>query len=154
MEVHVRWAAWLRIVWSALGLLLILAGLLFFLSAGMPLVREITQSMLQQQNSASTPANPPLDVNVDDLAELVRRSVTIMFVVVALLEILPLATGWAMLSYRPWARPVNIVISIFDLFSIPVGTALGAYSLWVMFQPETVRLFKSSRPPERDVAPL
>jgi hypothetical protein len=58
-------------------------------------------------------------------------------------------TGWALLAYRPWARSLNIVLSIFDLFSIPIGTAIGGYSLWVMLKPATVELFERRPPPER-----
>jgi hypothetical protein len=33
--------------------------------------------------------------------------------------------------------------------NVPIGTAIGAYSLWVMFHPETVELFESRLPPGR-----
>ncbi len=27
------------------------------------------------------------------------------------------------------------------LFNVPIGTAIGVYSIWVLMQPETVELF-------------
>jgi hypothetical protein len=149
MESQVRVAAWLRIAWSTLGLLLTLSGLLLFRGTGMPLVREVTRAVIQGQGPAASPAP---NISVDDLAEMVMRSMTIVFVVITLLELPGLAAGWGLLTYRPWARPLNIACSIFDLFSIPIGTAVGAYSLWVMFRPETVELFRN--PPGRGPALL
>ena len=143
MEVHIRWAAWLRIVWSVLGLLFMLLGMVAFRSRGMPWVREITRAALQ---SAGSEDSLP-DSSVDDQAETVMRWMTVAFLVMALFELPGLATGWALLSYRPWARSLNIAISICDLINIPFGTALGAYSLWVMFRPETADLFTPGLPP-------
>jgi hypothetical protein len=142
MAGHIRAAGWLRIVWSAFGLMVVLTGCLMFRTAGMPLVREVTRAVVQGDDRPGQPRNPAVDVSVDDLAEMVQRSVMVVFVVVALLELPGLAVGWGLLTYRRWARPLNIAFSILDLFSIPIGTAIGAYSLWVMFQPETVALFR------------
>jgi len=33
------------------------------------------------------------------------------------------------------------VLSILDLFSVPIGTAVGAYSIWVLVRDETAELF-------------
>jgi hypothetical protein len=152
MEGHVRAAAWLRIVWSTLGLIMTLSGLLLFRSTGMPLVREVTRAVVQGSGPAGGASNPAANVSVDDLAEMVMRSMTVVFVVITLLELPGLAAGWGLLTYRPWARPLDIALSVFDLFSIPIGTAVGVYSLWVMFRPETVELFRN--PPGRGPALL
>ena len=50
--------------------------------------------------------------------------------------------GVGLLSYQPWARILTIVLSILDLISIPFGTALGIYGLWVLFTTEGARLFE------------
>ena len=39
--------------------------------------------------------------------------------------------GWGLLRRAPWARMPTIVLSFLALFHIPLGTALGIYSLWV-----------------------
>lgn len=41
--------------------------------------------------------------------------------------------GIGLLRYRPWARWLLIVVSVVYLFYFPLGTAVGAYSLWVLF---------------------
>jgi len=40
--------------------------------------------------------------------------------------------GWGLLQREPWARMMTIVLSFIALFNIPLGTALGIYSLWVL----------------------
>lgn len=42
------------------------------------------------------------------------------------------AAGWGLLRREPWARILTIVLSFFALLNIPLGTALGIYSLWVL----------------------
>jgi hypothetical protein len=39
-----------------------------------------------------------------------------------------------------------IVLSALGLMSIPVGTALGIYGLWVLLNEETARMFSSPAP--------
>ena len=51
--------------------------------------------------------------------------------------------GWGLMHFRPWARVLMIVISILHLFHIPLGTALGVYGIWVLFNDETRRLFEA-----------
>src|SRR5438105_7315126 len=53
-----------------------------------------------------------------------------------------LLAGIGMLSYAPWARILAIVISVFQLFYFPIGTALGAFGLYVLCNSESVRLFE------------
>jgi hypothetical protein len=43
--------------------------------------------------------------------------------------------GIGLLNFRPWARVLIILVSIFELFNIPIGTAVGIYSLWVLLSP-------------------
>jgi hypothetical protein len=66
------------------------------------------------------------------------------FVLILLLALsIPgIIAGVGLLSYQPWARFLTIVLSILDLVSIPFGTALGIYGLWVLFTPEGARLFE------------
>ena len=51
--------------------------------------------------------------------------------------------GWGLLKFKPWSRIVMIVLSIFHLFHIPLGTALGVYGLWVLFSDEARRILES-----------
>ena len=49
--------------------------------------------------------------------------------------------GIGVLRRQSWARYMVLVLSILDLFSVPIGTAVGAYSIWVLMQEETAKLF-------------
>jgi hypothetical protein len=54
----------------------------------------------------------------------------------ALFGVLHLVLAWGLFERQPWARTLGIVIGFLALFRIPLGTALGAYTLWVLL-PET-----------------
>lgn len=51
--------------------------------------------------------------------------------------------GWGLMNFRPWSRPLMIVLSILHLLHIPLGTALGVYGLWVLFSEEGRRLLET-----------
>lgn len=48
------------------------------------------------------------------------------------LTVLSAAVGVGLLMAESWARILAIVIAILNLISIPFGTALGIYTLWVL----------------------
>jgi len=52
--------------------------------------------------------------------------------------------GIGLFSYRPWARILVMIVSALNCLNVPVGTAKGIYSLWVLMQPETIELFEDS----------
>jgi hypothetical protein len=124
MDTHVRTVAWLRIIWSALGLIPSLIGLMLF--GGLGII-------------ASVIGGAPVAV---PLIWVFLSFVGTMLVVMALPGLI---TGWGLLSYQPWARILNIILSAFDLLNFPVGTAFGVYSIWAMVQPETVEMFEPGR---------
>jgi hypothetical protein len=45
---------------------------------------------------------------------------------------LAFVTGYALLTRRPWGRTLGMVAAIMSLIKLPVGTALGTYTLWVL----------------------
>jgi hypothetical protein len=55
-----------------------------------------------------------------------------------------LVGGIGLLGYRSWARILVLIVSAIDLVNVPVGTALGAYSIWVLTHAETVALFEGT----------
>ena len=62
-----------------------------------------------------------------------------------------LVCGWGLLTYRPWARTLGIVLSVLQLPSFPTGTALGAYGLWVLLNDDARRLLEAGDPRFRQV---
>jgi len=57
-----------------------------------------------------------------------------------------LFAGWGLLTLKPWARILGLVLSILHLLNIPFGTVLGIYGLWVLLNKDTERLFATARP--------
>jgi hypothetical protein len=49
--------------------------------------------------------------------------------------------GVGLLKRREWARILSIVLSIFHLLNIPIGTIVGAYSIWALLQPQAKSYF-------------
>jgi hypothetical protein len=42
-------------------------------------------------------------------------------------------SGWGLLQHEPWARVLSLVLGFIVLITnIPIGTALGVYTLWVL----------------------
>jgi hypothetical protein len=54
-----------------------------------------------------------------------------------------LIAGIGLLKMRPWARIVGIIVAILSLLNIPLGTIVGVYGLWVLFNKETEQLLES-----------
>lgn len=40
--------------------------------------------------------------------------------------------GWGLLQRQEWARTVALVVGFVALLNVPIGTALGVYTLWVL----------------------
>ena len=43
-----------------------------------------------------------------------------------------LIAGWGLLQREPWGRILALVVGFISLFNVPIGTALGVYTLWVL----------------------
>ncbi len=72
----------------------------------------------------------------------ITTTVAFGLAVVAVLAVLPgIIAGWGLLSFRPWARILAIIIALLDIWSIPFGTALAIYAMYVLFSGKSDRLF-------------
>jgi hypothetical protein len=122
MATHIRVVAWLHIVFGALGLCAALVALLLFGGiAGLI-------NLAGQEGRIAAPI-------IGILAGLA-------FMVLALLSLPGLIAGVGLLSFRPWARILMIILSAIHLLNVPLGTALGAYGLWALLSNEGSRLFE------------
>lgn len=59
------------------------------------------------------------------------------------LGILSVFAGFGMLKMKEWARWITIVLAIFSLPVIPIGTLISVFILFYLFKPETRQLFLS-----------
>ena len=65
---------------------------------------------------------------------------------VGFMSTLALVGGIGLLSFQPWARYLVIVVAALGCLNIPIGTLKGVYSLWVLLQDETLKLFEKNNP--------
>jgi hypothetical protein len=56
--------------------------------------------------------------------------------------LLGVIAGWGLLDRQPWARILAIVLAVFTLFHLVLGTALGIYTLWVLLPGESEREYR------------
>ena len=54
--------------------------------------------------------------------------------------------GIGLFMRQGWARILVLIFSVLDLFNIPIGTAIGIYTIWVLVQTDTVKLFNVQAP--------
>jgi len=78
------------------------------------------------------------DADAARILDFVAVVVTFFLVVISLPGIVG---GVGLLQGREWARILVLVLSVLNLFNIPIGTAIGVYSIWVLMQEETVQMF-------------
>ena len=72
-----------------------------------------------------------------------------IFIVLLITSLPAIITGIGLLRMASWSRIVAIILSVLHLFSIPLGTALGVYGLWVLLSQETVSCFEQPQQPIR-----
>ncbi len=58
-----------------------------------------------------------------------------------------IVAGYGLLKYKSWARILAIILAILNLILFPIGTALGIYTLVIMFNDETKALFRGEGTP-------
>jgi hypothetical protein len=51
--------------------------------------------------------------------------------------------GWGLLQREEWARILALVVGFIALLSVPVGTALGIYTLWVLLPSQSDTDYKT-----------
>lgn len=56
---------------------------------------------------------------------------TIAVIAILLFSIPSIIGGWGILNNKKWALTLTLILGCFKLFSFPVGTALGVYTIWV-----------------------
>ncbi len=62
---------------------------------------------------------------------------------VFVLSVPGIVVGIGLFGLRPWARILGIILSALNLMNVPIGTAVGAYGLWVLLNNQTEPLFRA-----------
>ena len=74
------------------------------------------------------------------ITSIVGPAISIFLLILSIPEII---AGIAILKRKSWGRILGLIIAVLDLFNIPIGTAIGIYTLWVLLQDEVVQLFSA-----------
>lgn len=64
---------------------------------------------------------------------------------IGFMSTLGLVGGIGLLSFQTWARYLIIVVAALGCLNIPIGTLKGVYSLWVLLQDDTIKLFNNKK---------
>lgn len=116
MQQHVAIVGWLHIVSNALFLLVGLCGLLFF--AGIGLVTG--------------------DRTATGILGIIAIVAALFCAVIALPGIL---AGYGLLKRQKWGQILGIIVGFLSLVNFPIGTAIGLYTLFVLFQEAATSYF-------------
>lgn len=85
-------------------------------------------------------------VENEDIGRMVLGFLSINIpLLIGVIATLRLIGGIGLFSYRPWSRMLVIVVAALGCLNIPIGTLLGVYSIWVLLQDETIKLFKPEK---------
>lgn len=116
METHISILGWIYIIGNAF--LLMMGGLAFLFFLGIGLFSG--------------------DMEAAGILMVVGLTGMVFFVALAIPGII---AGYGLLKRKSWARVLTMVLGILNLFSFPVGTAVGVYTLWVLFQEDANDFF-------------
>ena len=122
MTTHVKVLAVLTLALGVLGLLGVLAISLAFGIAGFAI-------------GTSHDENAGFALGILGLTGMALVTILVVTSVASLI------CGYGLLKRRRWARIFGIVLAAVELINFPIGTALGAYALWVLFNKETEAMF-------------
>ncbi len=129
MEKHITLVGVLNIVYR--GLAIIVALILIVLALGFGSFFEFLI-----QSGSIKPHEIPLEV-----LNIVPLILVIVSVVIITISTIGIIGAVGVLKRKEWARILLLVISFFNLVRVPLGTILGVYSIWVLLNNETIKLF-------------
>ena len=62
--------------------------------------------------------------------------------ILILISLPGIISGIGLINYKKWSRLLALVVCVFKLLSIPFGTALGIYGIWVLMQDDVINIYK------------
>jgi hypothetical protein len=117
---------------KVVGVIFIVLGGLWILGA---LFSTVVLSVIASIISTSDDPNAGVGVAVLGLTGATLSMILLAFGIPQVL------CGWGLLSFRPWARIVAIILAAISLTYPPIGTLFGIYALVILFRKDTEALF-------------
>lgn len=113
------------ILWIVYGVMSLVGGLIVLV--GLLIVAQI----------------PDIQWEIGDLGPRILRVIGVSLgSFLILLGVLKIVGGLGLLRHGEWARILVMVLAFLSLINIPLGTALGIYSIAYLMKPEMIELFK------------
>lgn len=116
IQEHVRLLA---ILWFAFSAFEIVVGLVLMILANTLFVHIAEQSAAESSAGGS-----PLGF--------LHPLMTVVALFVLAKAAAGILAGWGLLNREPWGRVLALVLGFIALIHVPLGTALGVYTLWVL----------------------
>jgi len=129
MEKHITLVGILNIVYRAIAI--IGAIVLFLIAYGFNFIMRIISRFDHTDMQEVTP-------EVFCFIQTILATIGILILIFAVAGIIG---SIGVLKRKEWGRITLLIVSFFSLLSIPLGTILGVYSIWVLLNDETIRLF-------------
>jgi hypothetical protein len=134
MERHIQILGILHIVCGALSFLAGCAAFVIFFGIG-----EFVGSIEDFPG--------PAQDNAPAILAVIGAVIACMLVILSIPDIVG---GIGLIARKEWARILLLIVAFFELLFVPLGTLLGIYTIWVLFNNDTIRLFR--HPPLRQPA--
>jgi hypothetical protein len=129
MEKHIKLVGILNIVYRAMAI--IGAIVLFILAYGFNFIMSIISRFDHTDMQEITP----------EVFGFIQIILTIIGICILIFAVAGIIGAVGVLKRKEWGRITLLIVSFFSLFSIPFGTILGIYNIWVLLNDETVRIF-------------
>ena len=124
-------------------------GILHIIYAGFVLLAGVIVLMVMGGIAGFLTANPGRYSDAQAAPSLLVVVGLGVFLFLLLLSLPGIIAGFGLLAFKEWSRIMTIVLSAFELLSVPFGTAIGIYGLWVLLKPESESLFRRPQPMRR-----
>ena len=126
VQEHVKLLGILWIAYSVLHLL----GAAFLLLIGHTIL----------SSSFHFPNQPP---EFPQILQMIRPIVHFIGLILVIKSAAGLIAGWGLLQRESWARILALVVGFIALLHVPLGTALGIYTLWVLLPAQSESEYKT-----------
>lgn len=129
MEKHIQLVGILNIVYRSL--LIFAALILFVIAAGFHHFVDMIFRL------------GPVDMHEfpSELFDIIPAILVVVALIMSVVSVVGIVAAAGVLGKRRWGRVLMLAVSFLNLLRVPVGTLLGGYSIWVLLNDETIRLF-------------
>ena len=74
------------------------------------------------------------------ITALVGTIIGVFFIVIALPGLIG---GIGLLKWQPWARVLVLILGFLNLLNLPIGTILGAYTIWALLNQDMTQIYNA-----------